>query len=72
MSEAESALLESHRILAAALSLDHDQTTRVVGYLADLYDAWGKPKLAAEWRAKLPTEQDAVASDPPADERQDG
>ncbi len=22
-------------------------------YLADLYDAWGKPDKAAEWRAKL-------------------
>ncbi len=71
LGEAESALLESHRILAAALSNDHDQTTRVVGYLADLYDAWGKPELAAEWRAKLPTEQDAVASDPPVDEKQE-
>ncbi len=32
--------------------------------LVDLYDAWDKPDKAAEWRAKLPTEQDAVASDP--------
>ena len=56
---------------SATQHYDHDQTTRVVGYLADLYDAWGKPELAAEWRAKLPTEQDAVAPDPPADERQD-
>jgi len=29
-----------------------------------------KPDKAAEWRAKLPTEQDAVASDPPAEEKQ--
>ncbi len=53
LGEAESVLLEAHRILAAALSNDHDQTTRVVGYLADLYDAWDKPDKAAEWRAKL-------------------
>jgi len=32
----------------------------------DLYEAWDKPDKSAEWRAKLPTEQDAVASDPPA------
>ena len=32
-------------------------------YLADLYDAWGKPPKAAEWRAKLPTEEEAVAKD---------
>ncbi len=38
--------------------------------VVDLYDAWGKPDKAAEWRAKLPTEQDAVASDPPAEEKQ--
>ncbi len=31
--------------------------------LIDLYDAWGKPDKAAEWRAKLPTEQEAVAKD---------
>ena len=70
-SEAESQMLEAHDILVAALSSDHQQTTRVVGYLADLYDAWGKPDKAAEWRAKLPTEQDPVASDPPADQKQE-
>ena len=68
--EAELALLESHGIRVAALSNDHEQTTRVVGYLADLYDAWTKPEKAAGWRAKVPTEQDAVTSDPPADEKQ--
>ena len=61
--EAESALLESHRILVAALSSDHEQSTRVVGYLADLYDPWGKPEKAAECRAKLPVEQETVATD---------
>ncbi len=68
---AESALLEAHGILQTALGDEREQTKRVVGYLADLYDAWGKSEKAAEWRAKLPTEQDAVASDPPADEKQE-
>ncbi len=40
-----------------------------------LYDAWGKPEQAAEWRANLPAEQEAVASDKPgqssSDEKQD-
>ncbi len=63
--EAESQMLEGYDIVVAALSSDHRHSTMVVGFLADLYDAWGKPKGAAEWRAKLPTEQDAVASDPP-------
>ena len=39
--------------------------------IADLYDAWDKPDKAAEWRAKLPTEHDAVASDTPAVEKQE-
>ncbi len=43
--------------------------------LVRLYDAWGKPEQAAEWRAKLPVEQEAVASDKPgqslSDEKQD-
>jgi hypothetical protein len=25
-----------------------------VNYLIDLYEAWGKPEKAEEWRAKLP------------------
>ena len=31
--------------------------------VVDLYDAWGKPEKATEWRAKLPTEQEAVAKE---------
>ena len=43
--------------------------SEVVGYLADLYDAWGTPEKAAEWRAKLaeyeePNEQGELASPP--------
>ena len=26
--------------------------------IADLYDAWGKPEKAAEWRAKLAESQE--------------
>ncbi len=38
-----------------------------------LYDAWGKPEQAAEWRAKLPVEQETVATDQaaPANDKQD-
>ncbi len=71
LDDAESALLEAHGILQTALGGEHEQTKRVVGYLADLYDAWDKPDKAAEWRAKLPTEQDAVASDPPAEKHEE-
>jgi non-specific serine/threonine protein kinase/serine/threonine-protein kinase len=34
---------------------------RVTALLADLYDAWGKPAQAAEWRAKLATTAPATA-----------
>ncbi len=56
--DGESVLLEAHGILQAALGDEHGQTKRVVGYLADLYDAWGKPDKAAEWRAKLAERQE--------------
>ena len=43
--------------------------------LVAFFNAWGKPQKAAEWRAKLPTEQEAVASDKAgqssSDEKQD-
>ncbi len=61
--DAESAMLEAHGILQAALGDEDEQTRRVVGYLADLYDAWGKPEKAAEYRALLPEPQGAVAID---------
>ncbi len=61
--DAESVLLEAHGILQTTLGDENEQTTRVVGYLADLYDAWGKPEKAAEYRALLPEPQEAVATD---------
>jgi tetratricopeptide (TPR) repeat protein len=64
--EAEAALLEAHEILVAARGSDFENTTAVTEWLADLYDAWGKPRLAAEWRAKLPIEQEAVSADQPS------
>ncbi len=69
--DAEAVLLEAHGIFEAGLGALHERTLDTVTRLADLYDAWGKPEQAAEWRAKLPAEQDAVASDPTADEKQD-
>ena len=73
--DAESALLEAHGILQTALGDEHRQTKRVVGYLADLYDAWGKPPNTTEWRAKLDTAQETLATHQPqetsSDDRQD-
>ena len=69
--DAELVLLESHETLSASRGPDFVLTIGVTESLADLYNAWGKPDNAAEWRAKLRTEQDAVAPDAPADEKQE-
>ncbi|MCH7592345.1 MAG: tetratricopeptide repeat protein, partial [Planctomycetes bacterium] len=58
LGEAEPFLLEGHRILAAALETvpDHlkERLTREVAQTGmDLYEAWGKPDKAAEFRARL-------------------
>ena len=63
--DAESTLLEANRNLESTSESKPRVTLRFIGLLAKLYDDWGKPEKAAEWRAKLPTEQEAVASDRP-------
>ena len=71
--EAEAYLLDGYTELDASLPAGR-RTTKLppaVERLVLLYDAWSKPMQAAEWRAKLPTEQDAVASDRPANGKQE-
>ncbi len=46
-------------------------TKETIRYLVKLYYAWGKPDKSAEWRTKLPTEQEAVASDEPGQSSSD-
>ena len=50
--EAESVLQEGYQILEVALGADHARSIKAIRSLADLYDAWGKPQHAAEWRSK--------------------
>ena len=50
--EAETALLEAHDILTAAVGTEHAQTQKVIPNLVELYDVWGKPEKAAAWRGK--------------------
>ena len=71
--DAEEVLLEGHLSLVDVVGSEHLETQKTIGSLIVLYDAWGKPDKAAEWRAKLPAEQEAVASDSasPADDKQD-
>ncbi len=71
--EGEALLLGAYPHLPPIPPSEIEETIR---YLVKLYDTWGKPEKAAEWRAKLPTEQEAVASDQarptsPADDKQD-
>ena len=73
--EGEALLLEAFEGRRFVEGEEMERTVGVIQSLVHLYDAWGKPDKAAEWRAKLPTEQEAVASDKPgktsADEKQD-
>ncbi len=52
--EAEPELLEALRVFKKAPTRAHVEGT--IRRLAALYDAWGKPDEAADWRAKLPSD----------------
>lgn len=39
---------------------EHDETREAVTLLVELYEAWGKPEQAAEWRAKSKANSDAA------------
>lgn len=36
----------------------HSHTQKSLNNLIELYEAWGKPEKAEEWRAKLPKAED--------------
>ena len=57
--EAQEQLLEAHRVLDAAVGDGHIRTIRAVRALANLYEAWGKPDQADEYRAILGHDSDA-------------
>ncbi len=48
--EAERALLDAHAMLTAKVGPEHSNTRAAAGDLVALYEAWGKPELAAKWR----------------------
>jgi serine/threonine protein kinase/Tfp pilus assembly protein PilF len=48
-------VLESRR---RSLGEEHSDTLRSMNGLINLYDAWGKPEQAEQWRAKLPSKED--------------
>jgi tetratricopeptide (TPR) repeat protein/predicted Ser/Thr protein kinase len=51
--EAEEHLVTAFTELRARLGERHHRTIKVIGYLADLYEARGRPEEAAKWRSKL-------------------
>jgi tetratricopeptide (TPR) repeat protein len=53
-SEAESLLRNAFDGLRKSAHPDPNSAETLAGQLASLYDAWGKPSQAAEWRKKLP------------------
>jgi len=52
--EAEELLLEAVEGRHLKLGDTHPRTLESWQNLIDLYEAWGKPEKAKEWRAKLP------------------
>jgi tetratricopeptide (TPR) repeat protein len=56
----ETALLEGYGVLKTQLGADHGVTRRTRDWLAELYDDWGKPELAARYRE--PSQPQAAAA----------
>lgn len=61
---AERALMECLAILRAALGDAHPEIETTRQRFIELYEAWGKPGEAAQWRAGLPATQPVSASAP--------
>jgi tetratricopeptide (TPR) repeat protein len=61
--EAESLALELVATRRRVLGDDHENTQATLAGLAELYDAWGEPEKAAEYRALLREAEEGTASD---------
>jgi tetratricopeptide (TPR) repeat protein len=55
--DAEPLLLESYPPIAAQFGAAHNRSLVALRRIGDLYEAWGKPDQASEWRAKLPAKR---------------
>ncbi len=55
--EAEPLLVRSYSLLRAELGETHRFTLDALQRIIDLYEAWGRPEQAAEYRAKEPVPQ---------------
>lgn len=52
-SEAEAQLLEAHTGLKSSMGEKHERTKTVIGRLIELYEAWGQPAKATQYRELL-------------------
>lgn len=70
-SQAEPQLLKAHERYRSALGRNHARTVTAASTLVDLYESWGKPERAAEFRALLPpvTTSTAASQDHSASNR---
>jgi ATP/maltotriose-dependent transcriptional regulator MalT len=59
--EAESLAIECHRLSEA--SGEAGQIQAATELCVELYEAWGKPEQAAEWRATWPTSGPVAGDD---------
>ncbi len=67
--QAEPLLLELLEGRQRMLIEAHPDTMAAMNELIKLYEAWGKPQKAEEWRSKLPRGRFDQAKNPPGDER---
>ena len=63
--QAETALLEAHEILLGALGEDDTRTRSAIKSIVVAYERWDRPDAAAAWQARLPAEQEELATDNP-------
>ncbi len=56
--QAERLLLDTLSALETSLGKGNDRTRVVIDYVITLYEAWGKPEQAAEYRARLEEAQE--------------
>jgi hypothetical protein len=54
--EAEPLALAAYEAYRDSFGVDAARTRETAARVAQLYEAWGKPTQAAEWRAKLTNE----------------
>ena len=55
--EAEPLLVKALEGQRRVLGEEHPRTLESMNNLIKLYEAWGKPEQAEEWRAKLPPKE---------------